>query len=111
MKLYWVYMLLCADGSFYVGVTNNVELRVGQHEFGIDRNCYTFTRRPVQLVHASDFHDVIDAISWEKQLKRWSRAKKAALAERDWPRVRRLARNYSEFPPTLSLRHGSTSSP
>jgi putative endonuclease len=107
MKTYWVYMLLCADGSFYVGVTNNVELRVGQHEFGLDPRCYTFERRPVTLVYASDFHDVNEAISWEKQLKRWSHAKKAALAENDWPRVSELARNYSARSPG----HGSTSLP
>ncbi|MBV8067739.1 MAG: GIY-YIG nuclease family protein [Candidatus Eremiobacteraeota bacterium] len=36
MKTYWVYMLRCSDGSFYVGVTNDLELRVNQHEFGFD---------------------------------------------------------------------------
>ncbi|MBV8725333.1 MAG: GIY-YIG nuclease family protein, partial [Candidatus Eremiobacteraeota bacterium] len=41
MKTYWVYMLLCSDESFYTGVTNNVGLRLDQHNQGIDRNCYT----------------------------------------------------------------------
>ncbi|MGA9419571.1 MAG: GIY-YIG nuclease family protein [Candidatus Cybelea sp.] len=105
MKTYWVYMLLCADGSFYVGVTNNLEFRLGQHSFGIDRRCYTFTRRPLVLAHSSDFQNVNDAIAWEKQLKGWSRAKKLALVEEDWPLISRLARNYGE-----QQTHPSTSS-
>ncbi|MFZ0573754.1 MAG: GIY-YIG nuclease family protein [Candidatus Cybelea sp.] len=93
MKTYYVYMLLCSDESFYVGVTNNLETRIAQHDFGFDRRCYTFTRRPLILVHSSDFHHIDEAISWEKQLKGWSRAKKRALIENDWPRISRLARN------------------
>jgi putative endonuclease len=92
MKTYYVYMLLCADHTFYVGVTNNLELRIGQHEYGFDPQCYTFTRRPVRLVHSSDFHSVVDAITWEKRLKSWSHAKKAALVVNDWERIHRLAK-------------------
>jgi putative endonuclease len=93
MKIYWVYMLRCADNSLYVGITNNLELRVGQHQLGVDRGCYTFERRPVTLVHSSDFSNVDDAIRWEKQLKGWSRAKKLALIDGDWKTVSHLARN------------------
>lgn len=46
MKNYFVYMLECVDGSFYVGVTNNVEKRVWQHQNGWDENAYTHERRP-----------------------------------------------------------------
>ncbi len=91
MKTYYVYMLLCADGSFYVGITNNLELRIGQHQFGIDPRCYTFKRRPFKLVHSSDFHNVDEAIGWEKQLKGWSRAKKLALIGSDWKLIHELA--------------------
>jgi putative endonuclease len=94
VKTYYVYMLQCADGSFYVGITNNLEYRFGQHQHGFDPGCFTFKRRPVQLVHSSDFQNVDDAIAWEKQLKGWSRAKKRALVENDWPRISRLARSY-----------------
>src|SRR5579871_3238793 len=92
MKRYWVYMVRCSDGSFYVGMTNDLELRLGQHNFGIDRKCFTFTRRPVELVHASEFQWVDEAIAWEKHLKGWSRAKKLALIENDWAAVSKLAR-------------------
>jgi putative endonuclease len=91
MKTYYVYMLRCADDSFYVGITNELEIRLGQHEFGLDRECYTFSRRPVALVHASDFQDVNQAIAWEKRLKGWSRAKKKALIVNNWRLIRTLA--------------------
>jgi putative endonuclease len=92
VKIYYVYMLLCADNSIYTGITSALEIRVGQHQFGVDPTCYTFTRRPVTLVHASDFRNVDDAIAWEKHLKRWSRAKKMALIADDWPRIQELAK-------------------
>ncbi len=92
MKTYWVYMVLCSDASYYVGITNDVERRLWEHNEGIDIHCYTFTRRPVQLVHASDFSDPNAAIKWEKQLKGWSRKKKDALVHGHWEKLRELAR-------------------
>ena len=92
VKTYYVYMVRCSDESFYVGITNNPEIRLAQHNLGIDPGCYTFTRRPVILVHASEFREVTDAISWEKRLKGWSRAKKRALIANDWAEIHRLAR-------------------
>lgn len=106
MKNYYVYMLLCADGKFYVGVTNDVDARVAQHQLGIDPHCYTFKRRPVRLVHASNFYDVNDAIAWEKQLKRWSRAKKEALIDSDWAKVHELAACTNETAAVPRLRSG-----
>ena len=47
-----------------------------------------FDRRPVELVHCFGFSR--DAISWEKQLKGWSRAKKRALIQNDWQRVHQI---------------------
>jgi putative endonuclease len=93
MKRYYVYMVLCSDESFYVGITNNLEFRIAQHNFGWNPTSYTHERRPVRLVHSSEFANVDDAIRWEKQLKGWSRAKKQALAQGDWQRIRELAKN------------------
>ncbi len=92
VKSYFVYMVRCSDGSFYVGVTNDADHRVDQHNIGTDPECYTFSRRPVTLVHASHFYDVVEAIRWEKQLKGWSRAKKQALVLGDWAAIHNLAR-------------------
>lgn len=91
-------MVLCDDGSYYIGVTRDVELRIAQHNAGELTGCYTFTRRPVRLVYAADFRDVNDAIGWEKQIKKWSRAKKAALARGDFQELRRLSRGDSSGP-------------
>jgi len=90
MEKYFVYILVCADGSFYVGVTNDVDRRVAEHNLGEIEDAYTHERRPVRLVHCSGFSSVFDAISWEKQLKGWSRAKKRALIDNDWQRIHRI---------------------
>jgi putative endonuclease len=95
-------MVLCADQSFYVGITNDADRRVAEHNLGSDPQSYTFTRRPVTLVHVSDFKYVHDAIRWEKQLKGWSRAKKLALVRGDWREVLRLSNFKAGHPSTSS---------
>jgi putative endonuclease len=92
MKNYFVYMLLCADHSFYVGITNDPERRLAEHNLGWDPKCYTHKRRPVVIAHAPYFEDVEQAICWEKQLKGWSRRKKIALIGSAWGDISRLAR-------------------
>ena len=84
MRSYFVYIVECSDGTYYTGVTNDVERRVGEHNFGLDERSYTFTRRPVELVFSTEFKEVNDAIQFEKQLKGWSRAKKRAIIEGRW---------------------------
>ena len=83
-KSYWVYMLRCSDESFYVGVTSRIELRVAEHQLGLDPSCYTFSRRPLRLVYHEEFGEVLQAIAAEKKLKGWSYRKKRALLEGDW---------------------------
>jgi putative endonuclease len=74
-----VYILLCFDNSYYTGVTNDVEKRVQQHSFGINPECYTYSRRPVALKWANWFKINSEAFHWETQIKGWTRAKKEAL--------------------------------
>lgn len=93
MKSYHVYILRCADGSYYTGVTNDVERRFCSHSDGNDPSSYTFKRRPVQLVYVAEFQEVYDAISWEKQIKRWNRKKKEALIAREYERLPGLSFN------------------
>jgi len=81
-------MLECSDGSFYVGVTNDLERRIGEHNAGWNPTCYTHERRPVRLVYSSDFSEIDQAIRWEKQIKSWNRLKKIALVKGDWEAVR-----------------------
>ena len=91
---YVVYMVRCADDSFYVGLTNNVDIRVWEHNEGFNEDSYTFKRRPVTLVHASHFGDIRQAFRWERQLKGWSRAKKEALIRGDYEQIHVLAQRY-----------------
>jgi len=94
VKQYYVYMLQCFDGTFYVGVTNNVDRRFWEHSSGIHRECYTFNRRPLRLVHVSEFSEVDQAIAFEKKLKRWSHRKKRAFATGNFGDLARFARGY-----------------
>jgi len=88
----YVYMLRCADGSYYVGSTRkSLDERIGEHNAGAYRG-YTFLRRPGELVWSQDFPNAVDAIACERQLKGWSRAKKEALIRGDWSAVGALAR-------------------
>lgn len=75
----YVYILECADESYYIGVTNNLERRFQEHEQGINRNCYTYTRRPLKIVFYEMFNDPMKAIAFEKKIKGWNRKKKEAL--------------------------------
>jgi putative endonuclease len=89
---YFVYMLLCDDGTYYTGVTHDTERRAAEHNEGLNPRCYTYTRRPVRLVFSSQFKEIDDAIRFEKQLKGWSRKKKAALIRGDWGAIVTMAR-------------------
>ena len=74
----WVYILRCADGSYYTGCTTNLDQRLGEHQAG-ETSGYTATRLPVELVYAEEFQAIHDAIDAERRVKGWSRAKKEAL--------------------------------
>ncbi len=87
---FWAYMLRCADGSYYVGHTEDIDQRVWQHQTGAMRG-YTHSRRPLELVWSEAFSARADAISTEYRLKKWSRAKKEAFLAENWQRLKRLA--------------------
>jgi predicted GIY-YIG superfamily endonuclease len=107
VKSFWVYVLLCREGSFYVGITSDVEHRLAEHAAGRDRRCFTYSRRPVELVHATSFGTPEEAICAEKQIKGWSRAKKAALLRGDWARIRELSRRRTPRSRNVDVGHSS----
>jgi putative endonuclease len=87
----FVYILHCADGSYYVGSTRkSLEERVGEHNSGLIRG-HTRSRRLVALVWAQDFDRITDAIAMERRLKGWRRAKKEALIRGEVNLLRDLA--------------------
>lgn len=88
---YFVYILKCFDDSYYVGVTNDIERRIFEHESGFDPNSYTFNKRPLKQIYYEEFLKVMDAILFEKQLKGWTKEKKKALIREDWDEIVRLS--------------------
>jgi predicted GIY-YIG superfamily endonuclease len=98
MNSAWVYILKCADGSYYTGKTQNIEKRIAEHQNGVFKG-YTFDRRPVILVYSQEFSSYLEAIQAERQIKGWSRAKKEALINGDFNLLHELAkcRNVSHF--------------
>lgn len=95
-RVYFTYILLCSDDSYYVGITNNIERRFGEHQSGINETSYTYSRRPLKLVYYEAYRYVLDAIAREKQLKRWSRKKKEALIEGSFSELSLLAKKNFE---------------
>jgi putative endonuclease len=91
MKTYTVYILKCADNSYYTGVTNDIDRRLYEHDNAININCYTAERRPLALVFCEHFEDINDAISFEKQVKGWSRKKKEAIINNNWDKLKALS--------------------
>ena len=80
---FYVYILRCADRSYYTGHTDDLEKRFAQHRDGAITSCYTYKRRPVQLVFSQSFGSREEALAAEQQIKGWSRAKKEAMIKGD----------------------------
>ena len=80
MNHWYVYMLRCADGSLYTGITKDIERRVKEHNTS-DRLAarYTRSRRPVIMVWCEDHPDRSSALKREAQLKKLSRSSKEDL--------------------------------
>ena len=89
----YVYLLRCADGSYYVGSTTDLERRIGEHNAGLGSR---YTRRPgrlpVTLVWSHQYDNIADAFAFEKQVQGWSRAKREALIAGDYDALPGLAK-------------------
>ena len=99
MKSYYIYILKCSDGLLYTGFINNLSRRFDEHILGRSKSCFTYKRRPLELIFHQEFNDVKQAIYFEKKIKRWSAAKKLALAKRDSKMLQILAecRNMTHY--------------
>lgn len=94
----YLYILKCCDGSYYTGSTNNLELRLAQHQRGEGAN-HTSKRLPVELVYSEEFDRIDDAFYREKQVQGWSRKKKEAL----------IAGKFEDLPKLAECKNGSCS--
>ena len=94
--IYTVYILRCSDNSYYVGVTSDINRRFEEHQNGINKKSYMYRSRLLKLVFEEHFHDVNQAIQFEKQIKGWRRARKEVLIKREWDKLPELSINYSK---------------
>ena len=85
----FVYLLRCGDGSLYIGSCTDIGARLTKHRDGSASN-YTRSRRPVVLVYVEQFPSLERALARERQIKRWTRAKKDALVAGDLIHLKRL---------------------
>ncbi len=81
--MFYVYILKCNNGAYYVGHTDDLETRIQQHNTG-EFEGYTASRLPVELVFSDSFDSRNAAFYVEQQIKRWSRIKKEALIKGDF---------------------------
>ncbi len=104
----YMYILECADGSYYTGSTRDLDKRLWQHQNSEGAN-YTQERLPVKLVYCESFDRVEDAFRREKQVQGWSRRKKQALIAGDYNKLVEFSRNYTEHgKPLLEPVEGNT---
>jgi predicted GIY-YIG superfamily endonuclease len=89
---FWTYMLRCSDKRYYTGHTEDLDVRLAQHQQGYFKTCWTYTRRPVELVWCEAFPTREEALAAERMVGGWSRAKKEALIRGDWERISLYAR-------------------
>lgn len=62
-----IYILKCSDCSYYTGVTSNIDQRMERHKNGVFKECYTFNKRPVELLFTREFVSNNEAIAFEKE--------------------------------------------
>jgi putative endonuclease len=96
MKSSFVYILSCADGTYYTGVTSNLEKRLLEHKSSKNIGSYVSKRLPIKLVYYEHFMDINQAIEWEKRIKKWSKAKKEALIQDRWDDLKKSAKCSNE---------------
>ena len=103
MSNFWLYILKCADGSYYTGHTDDLEKRLYEHEQSII-TCYTSSRLPVRIVYTCQFKSREEALARERQIKGWSRKKKEALISEDWRSLIESSKSKGSHPSTSSGR-------
>jgi len=91
MQDFYLYILQCADGSYYVGHTDNLEQRIDDHVQG-KASYYTRALRPLTVVFSEAYASRDEAFQAEQQIKGWSRAKKEAFIKKDWDSIKQLSK-------------------
>ena len=82
---------ILSGSNFY-----NIDRRFDEHNYGLNKECYTYNKRPLELVFCTEFNDVNQAIAFEKQVKGWSRKKKEAIINDNWDDLKKLSECLNE---------------
>lgn len=77
--MYYLYILECADATFYTGITTDIDRRVEEHNTSRRGAKYTRSRRPVTLVYSKKFRNKLAVMKEELRVKRLSRPGKFSL--------------------------------
>lgn len=91
---HYVYLLSCTNNTIYVGLTRDLSNRLNRHNSGTGAR-HTAQIKPTELIYSEGPMPYEDAVARERQLKKWSRAKKLALANGELNRLRQLSRSKS----------------
>jgi putative endonuclease len=92
----YMYILLCANDTYYTGSTKHLDLRIEQHNNGEGAN-YTLKHGPVTLIYYEEYPRIDHAFYREKQVQGWRRAKKEALINGDNSLLPELAVAYRDL--------------
>jgi len=88
----YTYILLCSNGEYYVGSTENLERRLKEHESG--HGCdFTKAHLPVKLMYTEEYPTIEEAYKRERQLHGWTRAKKEALISGNIELLKQLSKS------------------
>ena len=91
-KIYYIYIISNKIRTvFYIGVTSDLERRIYEHSSGTFENSFTSKYKCKHLIYYEEYNDIHNAISREKQLKKWSRQKKLNLIQTLNPKIRDLS--------------------
>lgn len=95
MRQYFIYIMTNGAGTLFVGMTNDLMLRIHQHK---EKLVEGFTRKNsiTMLVYYEATNDIVAAMSREKQLKRWSNRQKIVLVESTNPQWSDLSADWYE---------------
>ena len=95
-RQYFIYILASKkNGTLYIGVTNSLERRIGEHKNKLNPNCFTARYDINLLVYYETFQYINDAIDREKQLKKWNRQWKINLIEEENKDWKDLSKNWN----------------
>ena len=102
---YYIYILHCADNSYYTGSTVDLSSHLTEHQEGSNPRAYTYKRRPVKLAWATEVETKREARLLEHQIKGWNRKKKEALIQNNFDEIHNIVRDERKEREKIKKKH------